>query len=465
MKSNKTQQLIDKSKDTPISPSFCALPWLHLMVQPNGNVQPCCMTPHDMPLGNTKDITLKEAWNTLTMKNIRKKMLKGERPLHCSRCYLMDDNGAISPRVNLTEKFNKHINNLIKDTDPETGHNKHFTLKYWDFRWSNICNFKCRMCGTFASSKWEDDEIALHGKSQDGLMNFRSESQEDVFKYVDEYINEVEEVYFAGGEPLIMDEHYLILEKLIAAGRTDVVLRYNTNFSHIKFKKWDLEKLWQHFIDDPKGNVQLFASLDAAGKLAEVARHGTKWDIVYNNIQKCVDNGIEVFVSPTISILNVFHITDLFDVIFKLGIHPGNIVFNNFLTGPACYDIRILPDELKDELLTKLEKYYHELDNPTYKEAVGTALSSWVQFLFSESDIDLLQLQINRRELLRVTTILDKRRKENLLEVNPQYTSWFEEIRVTIANYETEEQFFRDRSLPLPVDNLSGEEVQPKNLL
>ena len=321
------------------------------------------------------------------------------------------------------------------------------------------------MCGTFASSKWVDDEIAIHGKADKGLMNFRSESKVDIFEYVDKHIHEVEEVYFAGGEPLIMDEHYLILEKLIAAGRTDVLLRYNTNFSHIKFKKWDLQELWSKFQNDPKGKVQLFASLDAAGKLAEVARHGTKWNTVYSNIEKCVKDGIEVFVSPTISILNVFHVTDLFEAVFNLGIKPDNIVFNNFLTGPACYDIRILPDELKDQLLTKLQNFYHELDKPEYKQAIELALSSWVQFLFSDTDQDLLQLQINRRELLRVTTILDKRRNEDFLEVNPQYEEWFEEIRATIGNYEAEETFFRDRSIPLPVDKTTGEDIDIKKLL
>jgi len=465
MKSSKTLELINKSKDTPISPSFCILPWTHLMVQPNGNMQPCCMTPHDMPLGNTKDMTMEEAWNGLTMKTIRKKMLKGERPMHCGRCYLMDDNGAVSPRVNLTDKFKKHIKPLLKDTDPETGHNKQFSLKYWDFRWSNICNFKCRMCGTFASSKWVDDEIAIHGKSQSGLMNFRSESKVDIFDYVHKHIDEVEEIYFAGGEPLIMDEHYMILEKLIEAGRTDVLLRYNTNFSHIKFKKWDLQELWSKFQKDPKGKVQLFASLDATGKLAEVARHGTKWDTVYNNIKTCIADGIEVFVSPTISILNVFYVTDLFETIFKLGVKPGNIVFNNFLSGPPCYDIRILPDELKDELLTKLQEYFNQLDKEEYKQAIEMALSSWIQYLFSESPYDLLTLQINRRELLRVTTVLDKRRKENFLETNPQYTEWFEEIRATIGNYEKKEVFFRDQTIPLPTDETTGESYNVNKLI
>ena len=223
--------------------------------------------------------------------------------------------------------------------------------------------------------------------------------------------------------------------------------------------------MWSKFQKDPRGKVQLFASLDATGKLAEVARHGTKWDTVYNNIKTCIADGIEVFVSPTISILNVFYVTDLFETIFKLGVKPDNIVFNNFLSGPPCYDIRILPDELKDELLTKLQNYFNELDKEEYKQAIEMALSSWIQYLFSESPYDLLTLQINRRELLRVTTILDRRRNENFLETNPQYTEWFEEIRSTIGNYEKEEVFFRDQTIPLPTDDKTGETFNVNKLI
>jgi radical SAM protein with 4Fe4S-binding SPASM domain len=359
------------NKKTPVSDTFCILPWTHLMIQPNGNIQPCCMTPHDMPIGNTKEDTLEEVWNGFVMKNIRKKMLKGEKPMLCNRCYMMEDNGAVSPRVNMTEKFGADVDKMIANTNRETGHNNDFSLKYWDFRFSNICNFKCRMCGTFASSKWADDEMAIHGQSNNGLMNFRSESIEDIMNYVDKFIGDVQEIYFAGGEPLIMDEHYIILEKLIAAGRTDVILRYNTNFSHIQFKKWDLNKLWEPFINcakNPKGRVQLFASLDAVGPVAELARHGTVWENVYKNIETALKLGVEVFVSPTISILNVFHVTDLFDTIVKLGIKPSYIIFNNFLTDPQCYDIRILPEDLKEELMNKLESYHKSLPEGAYKK-------------------------------------------------------------------------------------------------
>jgi radical SAM protein with 4Fe4S-binding SPASM domain len=451
--------------NTPVSDTFCILPWTHLMIQPNGNIQPCCMTPHDMPIGNTKDDTLEEVWNGFVMKNIRKKMFKGERPMMCNRCYLMEDNGATSPRVTLTQKFESQVDKLIENTNKETGQNGGFVLKYWDFRFSNICNFKCRMCGTFASSKWVDDEMALHGKSNSGLMNFRSESREDIMDYVDKFINDVEEIYFAGGEPLIMDEHYIILEKLIEAGRTDVLLRYNSNFSHIQFKKWDLEKLWKPFIDNPKGRVQLFASLDATEEVAEIARHGTKWNEVYGNLERALKIGVEVFVSPTISILNVFHVTKLFDAIIKLGVKPSYIIFNNFLTDPQCYDIRILPDDLKEELMYKLEGYHKSLPDGQYKNAIGSAIGAWVHFLYSELNIDLLQLQISRRELLRVTTILDVRRNENFLGVHPEYKDWFKEIRATIKNYETEESFFRDRSLPAPIEVIPKTIDDNKNLI
>lgn len=433
-------------KQKHVSDSFCVLPWIHVNLQPNGNIYQCCMAPHESPLGNTKEDTIEEVWNNHSMKNIRKKMFKGIRPKPCQRCFMMEDNGVASPRNTFNEYFEDQIPKLIRNTDPETGHNHKFVLKYWDFRWSNICNFKCRMCGTFASSKWVEDEIAVHGHAYNGLMDFQSESKEDIFKYVDQFIGEVEEIYFAGGEPLIMDEHYIILEKLIAAGRTDVRLRYNTNFSHIKFKKWNLEELWQPFLDNPKGAVQLFASLDAVGKLAEIARNGTKWGAVYNNVKTCVDKGMQVHIGPTLSTLNIFHITELLDLAFDLGIPEERISCNNFLTTPGCYDIRILPDDLKEEVLELLQEYQYKFEEDSYRRSfVEFIYNSWTHFLYSDYPGDLQQLQINRREFLRNTVILDRRRGEDFLSVNPQYKDWFDEMHKTLPNYDDPNTFFEDR--------------------
>ena len=421
------------SNSNQISKSFCVLPWVHLNVQPNGDIYPCCMAPYGKSIGNTTDNTLEEIWNGDDMKTIRKEMLVGERPKLCERCFLIEDSGLLSPRNTHNHFFDKDVNNLIKDTNPETGHNENFILKYWDFRWSNICNFKCRMCGAFSSSKWYEDEGALYGTvmKNNGLLHFNSESREDIFKYVDRFINDVEEIYFAGGEPLIMDEHYIILEKLIAAGRTNVRIRYNTNFSHIKFKKWDLHGLWSHFLNDPNGRIMLFASLDAVGKLAEVIRNGTKWNSVYENIKSCVDKGMEVHISPTISILNIFHINELIDMAITVGVNPNTVSLNNLLTTPSWYDIRILPGNLKEDLMNRLRSYLETIESSHVRSIVRNAINAWERHLNTPFDGDIEDARIH---LVRSTYILDERRDEKFLDVNPQYREWFTQIEETIVD-------------------------------
>jgi organic radical activating enzyme len=391
------------------------------------------MAPYGKSIGNTTDNTLEEVWNGEDMKTIRKEMLVGERPKLCERCFLIEDSGLLSPRNTHNHFFDKDVNELIKDTNPETGHNDKFILKYWDFRWSNICNFKCRMCGVFSSSKWYEDEGALYGTTlkNNGLLHFNGESKEDIFNCVDRFINDVEEIYFAGGEPLIMDEHYIILEKLIAAGRTNVRIRYNTNFSHIKFKKWDLHGLWSHFLNDPNGRIMLFASLDAVGKLAEVIRNGTKWNSVYENIKSCVDKGMEVHISPTISILNIFHINELIDMAITVGVNPNTVSLNNLLTTPSWYDIRILPGNLKKDLTDKLRVYLETIENLRVRSIVRNAINAWEKHLNTPFDGDI---EDARRHLVRSTYILDERRNEKFLDVNPQYREWFAQIEETIVD-------------------------------
>jgi radical SAM protein with 4Fe4S-binding SPASM domain len=423
------------------SKTFCTLPWIHLNTQPNGDIYPCCMAPYGDSIGNTKDNTLKEVWNGDDMKSIRKDMLKGERPKACSRCFLIEDAGMHSPRHTHNKLFNDQIEDLIKDTDPETGHNPNFNLKYWDFRWSNICNFKCRMCGVFSSSKWAEDEPALYGtniEAKGGIVAYNDTAKEDVMQYVDKHLHEVEEIYFAGGEPLVMEEHYLILEKLIKAGRTDVRLRYNTNFSHLKFKKWDLFGMWQKFIDDPKGNIQLFASLDAIGKLAEVIRSGTKWNVVESNIKRCVEAGMEVHFSPTVSLLNIFYIHELIELAEKVGINVNCVNLNNLLTHPNIYDIRILPDYLKEKLCKQLDDYIADRRHNPYIGVLEFGYSAWKNHMYTDIDFNKNNTEI---ELLRSSTILDRRRKEAFLEVNPQFTEWFADIRTRINN----PKFFDDK--------------------
>ena len=403
------------------------------------------MAPYGNTIGNTKDQTLQEIYNGPKMTEIRTQMMNGERPDLCSRCFLIEDQGLNSPRFTHNSLFDNRIKEVLDETNEETGHSNKFSLKYWDFRWSNICNFKCRMCGVYSSSKWSAEASDLHGDNTgrdwnkettgkdnpSGIIEFNSRSKEDVFGLVDQHIMDVEEIYFAGGEPLVMQEHYTILEKLIEAGRTDVRLRYNTNFSHTKFKKWDLFGLWQHFIDDPKGKISLFASLDAVGTLAEVIRNGTKWSSVYNNIKECRKRDIDIHFAPTVSLLNMFYLDELIDVAIELNIDPDKVNVNNLLTTPDHYDIRLLPDYLKKELIDKITNYKDNIVPPHFKFTVEYGLKSWKEFINQPFTGDREHAEQN---LLRNTVYLDNSRDEDFLAVNPQYTEWFREIRAGIKN-------------------------------
>lgn len=415
--------------------TFCILPWIHMNIQPNGDIYPCCMAPYGEKIGNTKDNTLEEVWNGEDMRTIRKEMLQGKRPHLCSRCFLIEDGGLGSPRNTHTQEFSHIIDDVVTNTDPETGEYRDFKLKYWDFRWSNICNFKCRMCGTYSSSKWSEDGYALYGEHSkiEGVIEYNPESKEDIFNYVDRFINDVEEIYFAGGEPLIMDEHYIILEKLIAAGRTDVKLRYNTNLSHITFKKWDLVALWQKFIDNPKSRIQIFASLDAIGALAEVIRNGTKWSKIYQNLKTLKTMDVELHFAPTISLLNIFYIDELIDLCAELEIDPHQIGMSNFLTTPEFYDARLLPDHLKEQAIHKLEVYKRNKCPLPYRAALHYGVEGWKNFLRNEFPGDRKE---HEAWLYRSTKLLDERRKEDFISVNPQYKEWLEEIGSNIPDIE-----------------------------
>ena len=99
--------------------------------------------------------------------------------------------------------------------------------------------------------------------------------------------DKVEYIHFAGGEPLITDEHYKVLEKLIERGRTDITIRYSTNFNQLKYKKYDVIEMWKHF-----KHIQLMTSLDDYGDRYNYIRNGGEWNNVIENYKKLKEAGL-----------------------------------------------------------------------------------------------------------------------------------------------------------------------------
>ena len=227
------------------SENFCMLPWIHLHAWPDGSAFPCCLAKAAHPVGNFKQKTMREIWNDTDMREIRRNMLEDKPSRQCEDCYEQEAAGFASMRNNSNKAFGQH-QNLIEQTLPD-GTSPDMKLHYWDVRFSNICNLKCRSCGSIFSSRWYDDDVKLYGKALRPRVQFAGRHSEDVWQQMQEHIPYLEQIYFAGGEPLIMEEHTRILKLLIDKGNTKVRLIYNTNLTELKYKKESVLELWKHF--------------------------------------------------------------------------------------------------------------------------------------------------------------------------------------------------------------------------
>ena len=399
---------------------FCIVPWIHLNTEPNGRVKPCCAYLGE-EFGNLKDSTLEEIWNNRHMKSMRRSFLKNEIPKGCLTCTKKEDSGGVSYRMAVTNRFNQHIEKAKSNTLPD-GTYETFEIIFWDFRFSNICNFKCRMCGHGSSSSWFDDFTPEEKKTKIKFLD-SSYYGTDLMKYVDQFIDDVEEIYFAGGEPLLMAEHYQILDKLIAKERYDVFLRYNTNMSTIKYKDYDLVDIWKRFKD-----VRIFASIDGIDENAEYSRSGTDWPRVEENLVRLSQSNVGYVVSTTINILTVFNFTKLIDKLIELKMSTRKVLVSH-VNWPQHYMSSVLPEELKNKVRIRLDEHLEKITSIVTKEE-----SRWLANLYNEvkfylnSTISLEKTLELQQKFKRDTIKLDRIRKEDIRTAVPELAEWFDTL-------------------------------------
>ena len=216
------------------SDTFCMLPWIHLHAWPDGRAYPCCLAVAKHPVGNLKESTMLEVWNADQMREMRTNMLDDRPCRECTDCYEQESHGFASMRNNSNKNFGQHIAEVelteLDGTHPE------MQFRYWDVRFSNICQLRCRSCGSIFSSRWYDDDVKLHGKPLRPRVQFAGRTELDIWEQMQPHIPYLEQLYWAGGEPLIMPEHNRILNMLIETDNTRVRLIYNTNLNELKFK-------------------------------------------------------------------------------------------------------------------------------------------------------------------------------------------------------------------------------------
>lgn len=402
----KQQFLLTESK------TFCIYPWVHMHAYPTGQAYLCCMTDMEFPVGNCRKNTLREIWNDRPMRETRMAMLNEKSVSACNRCYEQEASGFMSGRLSANKHHGHHIDRVSK-TKPD-GSYEDFELTYWDIRFSNLCNLSCRSCGHIFSSSWYQDQAKIAGpewKRTHKVLNYAGRFETDAWEQLVEHIDHVEQIYFAGGEPLLMDEHYRILDKLVQRKMFHVRLIYNTNFTHTELKGQSVFEYWKQF-----NSVSVGASLDDSGSRGEYIRKGTDWAVVEKNRQDMMEicPDVDFYISPTLSIMNAWHLPDFHRDWVERGLIQAQDLNVNILQDPPHYRIDIAPAEYKEKLHTKYLNHLSWLRerDPLQRATVG--FESAMTFMTATDNTHLID------QFWRKTHELDTIRGEICLDIIPE---------------------------------------------
>jgi sulfatase maturation enzyme AslB (radical SAM superfamily) len=339
------------------------------------------------------------------MRELRKDMLNEHPNPACGRCYEQEESGFFSGR----RSANKHHGHHIKRIDDDK-----FQMSYWDIRFSNLCNLSCRSCGHIFSSSWYQDQAQLAGPDwakNNKVLNIAGRDKDDMWQQLMPHIDYVEQIYFAGGEPLMMEEHYNILDELERRGRFDVRLIYNTNFTQTKLKDRVVFDYWRKF-----DSVAVGASLDAMGPRAEYIRRGTKWDQVERNREQMMEicPKVDFYISPTLSIMNALHLPTFHKSWVQKGFIRPQDLNVNILQDPAYLRIDIAPIEYKQRVCAAYQEHLEWLRPLDLLNRATVGFESAVNFIMSTDNTNLLS------KFWAKTNELDQIRNENILEVIPE---------------------------------------------
>ena len=340
------------------SKTFCMFPWMHMNVTPKGNIYPCCSSDYVEPFANTKDSTLAQAFNNDKMKQLRLDMLAGRKNEACTFCYKHEESSPHSFRKYSIENFSHLYDNLVPTTNVD-GSVDNFNMAYFDVRFSNICNYKCRTCGGEFSSQWAQEEKQYDNRESGFRVVQHADNSGKLLDEILKQIPHMELAYFAGGEPLITDEHYTILNEMIVSGACkNITLRYNTNMSNFKYKKFDIIDMWSNF-----KRVEVSSSLDHCGTRAEYIRHGTDWNTVHNNLKKIRNiDFIDYQFNCVLSNLNYVTLADFFRYMIDndlLRKHDHISIYH--LLNPGFFSAQSLPQDLKEVGTKKLRQLVEEI--------------------------------------------------------------------------------------------------------
>ncbi len=404
-------QYIDGVFDKQLSTkdSLCYYPWIHLYVNPQGLVGTCCEFNEDFPLGNINNSTLTDIVNNSSMREVRQQMLSNQRPSICSACWKREDNGIVSARQVVNQRWAKYAS--LIDATNQDGSISDFKLRYLDFRASNICNLKCRMCSGKFSSRIAQEESDIYNYNKFIELKLSANEINNTLHFVEENIQDIDAVYFAGGEPLLMSEHYQILDLLIKHNRTDVKLSYNTNLTVLKYKNINIIDYWKQFI-----HVSLGASIDLIGNQANYVRGGTDYNVLEQHFHQVKDY-VDFNITSIVHILNIFNLPKLQHHWISNHHLPASAMSFRILIHPENMSLQVLPREYKQQAEQIILEHIKWLNNISGASHLVSTWNDVLQYMQADDQSHLLN------DFFRLNDDKDRYRNETFEEVFPEYTN------------------------------------------
>ena len=380
-------------------------------------------------------ITLDEHWNGDHMRGVRRRMMANEVLPECEVCNNMLLNTDVY-RSYFNQLFGDKYSQVVEQTDA-TGYT---TMKpvSWDYRFSNLCNFKCRMCGDMLSSAWESEQRQhnmidwtnpknawMRPEVKQKIEQFQSSLVEkEFFDAVEDH--RVEEVYWVGGEPLMYEQHWRAMRRIIELGDgKNVYARYNTNLSRISYNGVDL------FSDILSGlrDWQVCASIDGTGRIGEYIRTGLRYSSWLENFTTGVKHSRhrrQMRLDFTLTLPGMFEVENIQRLADQLGVDVlAKVVFSfspDIVMSPLALPRELL-DPWIDEILDQLKVSGGALKDilvqlktrPTFAEQWPADYAKGI----AQGKARVLQLESIRNQDITMDEILQQR---------PDVYRWWNEI-------------------------------------
>jgi len=424
--------------------TLCMAPWVHTYLSPQTERRMCCASREPAQnfqqyidtatgTGTYIPMTLEQHWNSDHMRSVRRRMMAGETLPECAVC---------NDRLLNTDVYRSYFNRLFghKYADAmlltqEDGHTSMLPVS-WDYRFSNLCNFKCRMCGDMLSSAWETEQRQhdmidwsnpknawMQPDVRRKITEFQDTQVEQEFSLAVEQ-HRVEEVYWVGGEPLMYEQHWRYMRRIVELGDGDrVYARYNTNLSRVHYRGLDL-------YDDVLAHVrdwQICASLDGTAATGEYIRTGLDFAQWCENFQRGVDrqrHRRQMRIDFTLTLPGLFEVENIVQLADRFGVEVlAKVVFGftpDIVMSPLCLPRDILHSKI-DTLLCSAQGALRDVleqlkQRPTFEE-------QWPD-RYQEG------LRRGKARILKLESIRqDQYTMADILRQDPAIHDWWQDIR------------------------------------